>query len=689
MSFSAPPLLRAGLLAALVGALAVLILAPAGQAQLVRGFGKAEQAEILVAFKPRAAGARTLAGHGLRTGRRLAVAGSGEVRLVRLRAGASVAATLAALRHDPGVQFAEPNVRYTLFATPNDPRYSLLWGLSQASDRDIDAPEAWDVTTGSSSVVVAVVDSGVAYDHPDLAGNMWQNPGEGMNGADDDGNGKVDDVVGWDFVDGDARPLDFNGHGTHVAGTIGAVGNNGTGGVGVNWDISIMAVRAGDANGSLTNADVAAAITYACQEGARIVNGSFGGPGKSQLIENAITSSACSSTLFVLAAGNGGADGVGDDNDAAGKAIYPCNLPSERIICVAATTESDGRAGFSNYGRTSVDLGAPGEGIDSTYPIWQAVATGPSPDTFEYNQTTFDGRWGGRLGTGASWNRSTTVGSGSSSSLADSPLTYANNSTASIRNLTALNLTGRNGCFLDYDLRLQTEINADGLVIRTGTSSGNQSFQVDGWSGLTPAGGTAFIEAETDITNLDGVATGYVRFALVSDASVTMDGAYLDDLLAICLQAGGVNYQALDGTSMATPHVAGAAALVLAHHSGFTTRQLRKSILNGGDKVASLATRTVVGKRLNVFRSLDVDIVDPTTTVVSFRRVGRTATIRFRSNEVGSKFQCRLDGGAWKGCTSPRSYTKLARRTHTIRVRAIDAIGNVDGSPAARTFRVP
>ena len=691
------PPVRVRILAALLasGAIAALALAPistaAGSEQLTRGFGQVERPEIVVSFKPRAAGERTLARHGLRQGRELAVTGSGEVRLVRLQAGASMAATLATLRRDPAVAFAEPNYRYSLFATPNDPRYALLWGLSQASDKDIDAPEAWDVTTGSSGVVVAVIDSGVAYDHPDLAGNMWQNPGEVMNGIDDDANGKVDDIVGWDFVDGDARPLDFNGHGTHVAGTIGAIGNNSTGGVGVNWDVSMMAVRAGDANGSLANSDIAAAITYACREGARIINGSFGGSGKSTLVENAIKSSACASTLFVFAAGNGGNDGVGDNNDAAGKSIFPCNYTSERIICVAATTLTDARASFSNFGKVSVDLAAPGQDIDSTYPIWEAVATGPAPDTFQYLQAVFDTRWGDRLGAGALWNLSTVVGSGgSSSSLADSPLgNYSNNSTASIRNLTAFNFSGRNGCFLDYDLRLATESNADGLLIFTGTTSGTQSFLVDGWSGFTPSNGTAFIEGETEITSLDGAATGFVRFQLLSDFSIVFDGAFIDDLVAICLQAGGVNYQSLDGTSMATPHVAGAAALVLAHHPGFTTKQLRKSILNGGDKVSALATRTVTGKRLNVFRSLDVDIVDPTTTVTSFRRVGRTATIKFKSNEAGATFQCKLDAGAWKACSSPKTYKNLAHRTHTIRVRAVDQVGNVDASPAAKSFRVP
>ncbi len=251
----------------------------------------------------------------------------------------------------------------------------MLWGLNQAGDHDIDAPEAWDTQTGSENVVVAVIDSGVAYDHPELDDNIWVNNDPPGNG-DDDGNGKVDDTRGWDFVQNDNTPLDFNGHGTHVAGTIGAEGNNAADIAGVNWDVSIMPVRAGDAGGSLSVAAIVSAINYACAEGADIVNGSFGGPGKSLSIGNAIK--ACNGTLFALAAGN---DGHVLNNNTAATNAYPCEfhrpaphgVGASNIVCVAATNISDALAGFSNRGTSAVHLAAPGVDIYSSWPQWSSV----------------------------------------------------------------------------------------------------------------------------------------------------------------------------------------------------------------------------------------------------------------------------------------------------------------------------
>jgi subtilisin family serine protease len=276
---------------------------------------------------------------------------------VRLGAAAAVEPTAEALERRADVKWAEPNHRYELAATPNDPKYldSTLWGLNK-----IHAPAAWDLSTGGAGVTVAVVDSGVDYTHPDLAANIWTNPGEiAGDGIDNEGDGYIDDVHGWNFAGGahPARdPMDTNGHGTHVAGTIGAVGDNGTGVTGVNWNVKVLPVRAG--HDSLADLDIAEAFDYACARGAKVINGSFGGYEHSQAILDAIN--RCPGALFVFAAGNDASD---NDTEPA----YPCADVADNVLCVAATAQNDTRAFFSNYGATTVDVGAPGQAIYSTY----------------------------------------------------------------------------------------------------------------------------------------------------------------------------------------------------------------------------------------------------------------------------------------------------------------------------------
>jgi subtilisin family serine protease len=273
----------------------------------------------------------------------------------------------------PGVVYVEPDFVVTPTIAPDDPSFSQLWGLSNTGqsggvvDADIDAPEAWSITTGSRSVVLAVVDSGVDVNHPDLAANIWRNPGEiAGNGIDDDGNGFVDDVSGWDFVSNDNTPQDGNGHGTHVAGTIGAVGGNGRGVVGVNWEVSILPLRFLDDAGSGSTAAAIAAINYATalrNAGVNVVasNHSWGGGGYSTSLRTAISRHNDAGIMFIAAAGN-----EATNNDAIPS--YPASYDLPNVLSVAAIDRSDRLASFSNYGRTSVDLGAPGVSIYSTTP---------------------------------------------------------------------------------------------------------------------------------------------------------------------------------------------------------------------------------------------------------------------------------------------------------------------------------
>ena len=260
------------------------------------------------------------------------------------------------------VLVAEPDFIVQANLSPNDPRFldNSLWGLHQSNDVDIDAPEAWDVRSNAGSVLVAVIDTGIRYSHEDLAANMWRNPREiPGNRIDDDGNGVVDDVYGMDACNNDGDPMDDQGHGTHCAGTIGGVGNNGRGVAGVAWQVKLMACKFLSSSGSGTSSDAIRCIDYARANGAKIMSNSWGGGGPSASLLAAIERARSAGILFVAAAGN-------DGRDTDQGANYPSCYASDNIVSVAATDRNDSLAYFSNYGAMSVDLGAPGVGILST-----------------------------------------------------------------------------------------------------------------------------------------------------------------------------------------------------------------------------------------------------------------------------------------------------------------------------------
>jgi hypothetical protein len=288
-----------------------------------------------------------------------------------------LAGTLAQLRSDPRVRYVERNFRIQVadHATPNDPSFHQQWGLDNfgqtvngapgTADADIDAEEAWGVTPGSAGVVVGILDTGLDLTHPDLAGNVWINPGENCagcrtDGLDNDGNGYVDDWRGWDFVNNDNNPNDDNGHGTHVAGIIGATGNNGLGVAGVNWDVELMPLKFLNANGSGTTADAIEALLYATANGADLTNNSWADAPFSQAMLDAINQADAAGSLFVAAAGN---DGLDRDT----YTDYPTAYEAPNILVTAATDSNDLRAWFSGYGATTVDLGAPGVNVYSTW----------------------------------------------------------------------------------------------------------------------------------------------------------------------------------------------------------------------------------------------------------------------------------------------------------------------------------
>jgi subtilisin family serine protease len=357
-------------------------------------------------------------------GARVSLAPSAIPDLVVASGAASDLGTLQAVLRSRGLtDYIEPQATLTIDAAPNDPEYAAnkLWGLSGA--KGIQAATAWNYSTGSTQVVVADIDTGVDYAHPDLYKNIWINQkeipagrlrnladldGDGLitfwdlndprdqgpgkitdldgdgritaadilkpagktngvdngsggwsDGTDADGNGYADDLVGWNFVKNSNNPMDDNGHGTHTAGTLGAMGNNGAGVVGVNWKAQIMPLKFLDASGSGSDLGAAAALNYSVNMGARVSNNSYGGGGGGRTLGNAIENAGNRGALFVAASGN-----TGTNNDAT--ANYPSSYPYDNIIAVAAIDSGGNRPNFSNYGATTVDLAAPGYNIEST-----------------------------------------------------------------------------------------------------------------------------------------------------------------------------------------------------------------------------------------------------------------------------------------------------------------------------------
>jgi large repetitive protein len=287
---------------------------------------------------------------------------------------------ISILRGSSKIQYVEKNYEVSINSAtqPNDPYYPSQWALNNpggngaVADADIDAPEAWALYSPTSQVIVAVIDTGVEYTHPDLNGSIWINSAEDLNkdgkctktdknGKDEDANGYFDDCAGWDWANRDNDPLDDNGHGTHVSGVIAARSDNGFGIAGIvgQGSAKIMPLKFLRRNGSGYTSDAIKAIEYSIQKGAKISNNSWGGGGYSQALSDAINLYQQAGGLFVVAAGN---DGRNNDSIAS----YPASYNLDNIVVVASTTNADKLSSFSNYGATAVDLAAPGSNIIST-----------------------------------------------------------------------------------------------------------------------------------------------------------------------------------------------------------------------------------------------------------------------------------------------------------------------------------
>lgn len=577
--------------------------------------------------------------------------GAPSFQLVAVEPGQSAADAARALEADPAVAVAEPDGYRRLDSVPNDPLFSQLWGLRNTgagvhgfagavAGADVNAVAAWDRSVGIPTTVVADIDSGYRFDDPDLGPVVWTNPGEvAGNSLDDDANGYVDDVHGYDFVgtsattpSEDADPTDDNvtsgGHGLHTAGTIGAAGNDGVGITGVARNARIMPLRVCSNQPSSNEtrcpfSSIIAAINYAGEMGARAANLSLGGTTFTQAEINAIA--AHPETLYVISAGNDG--GNNDGGEAAPKGHhYPCDyrptvdaapaVPGaiDNVLCVAATDQADALASYSDYGATSVDLGAPGSSVLSTYPTidsWMA-------DDFETND--FAGSW---LPFGAVGFGRAGVGDGplTSFGINDTPgATPEANHVYGVESLTGTALpAGTGSCRIKGMRHRKGGAMPYGLFL-DGSFSGAREFL----SSETAGSAMAFFQT-VPILGLGGHSLKMFFEYQADSTPLATEGAWLDDLRLECYAPAStpLTHSFLDGTSMAAPHVTGAAALLFSLKPSATVPEVRNALLAGFDAVPSLTGKTTTGGRLNIAKAMDaleglpVDHTAPTKPVLA------------------------------------------------------------------------
>lgn len=539
--------------------------------------------------------------------------GDRRFQLVETEPGQTPRAAVRELEADPAVVVAERDGYDSEHAIPDDPRFGQLWGLQNTglgiaafegalAGADIGAPSAWDRTVGSADTVVAVIDGGYRFEHPDLDDAVWTNPDETFDGADNDGNGIVDDIHGADFlgadaetpaIDGDPTDEDLftGGHGVHTAGTIGAEGNNGIGITGVAQEVSLMPLKACSrfvlsAERGCTHSAEIEAVNYAGEKGARVANISLGGETSNAILAGALAANP--ETLYVISAGN-------EESNNELKPKYPCNYdplaegrgPVDNVICVAATDQADQLASFSNWGAKSVDLGAPGTEILSTQAIHAFVEDG-----FELDD--FDGKWSAS-GADGGLARADEPQFGSFA-MTDSPgAAPVAGSTRASTSVPATLPAGLRSCALEQTRKvtggsLWVEVILDGETVegRSANTSGRFTWNL-----------------------LDGLEEGGELTLLFSyKASLnpgSNSGVWVDDIQLRCIALPGEadGYRFANGTSMAAPHVTGAAALLFSLKPSASVTEVRQALLGSVDPLPALAGKTTSGGRLDAAAAIE------------------------------------------------------------------------------------
>ncbi|MGE3279071.1 MAG: S8 family serine peptidase [Candidatus Altimarinota bacterium] len=524
---------------------------------------------------------------------------------------------------DPNVVYQEPDYVYRTEAVPNDSTYGFQWhhrntggnyfGFVGPAGEDIQSQDAWDIFTGNGNTIIAVIDTGVMYTHPDLQNRMWNG-----SAACVDHNGAALPGAcpnhGYDYFDNDDNPIDEANHGTLVAGSAAAHGNNGVGVAGVNWNGKIMALKAGTADSNiLLNSSITNGIYFAVRNGAKILNMSFSSSGESTGITNAINFARTNGVLVLAAAGNNSLN-----LDLPGQDAFPCETNLDNILCIASTNLQGtlqflGGTATSNYGQTAVDVAAPGSLIVSTAPtqtdLYNNAFENGATDVGQFTLTGSSG-WGLK-DTGSNKLLTThTLGS------------YGNNESTTASINQDFNLSSYRSGTLLFEMSCLTDNTfdafgkpVDGVAIDFSHNGGTSYEEVTTFNGtLTTQRGQVDVGPNglplitIGLNNDDFVSQFRFRFRFFSNATNTGTGCEIDEIRLRV--TSGATYLITSGTSFATPITAGLASLIWEYDPTLTYQQVMQQILAGGETLASLTGTTVSGKRINSYRSLAL-MTDP------------------------------------------------------------------------------